>query len=116
MAFAPENCPAVENTYKSNAVWSNDTEREQWKELYENLGIEKDDDDDVYARDETMNIGMEGIKDGQPHSLITLEHVAEMIRFENWLFYELEIPVPRPNATMPHRSYDSMCKKTLNYT
>ena len=61
-------------------------------------------------------VGMEGIKDGQPHSLITREHFAEMIRFENWFFYELEIPVPRPNATFPHRSFYSFCYQQLNLT
>ena len=61
-------------------------------------------------------VGIEGIKNGQPHSLITKDHFAEMIRFENWLFHELEVPVPRPNATFPHRSFHSFCNRNLNLT
>jgi len=66
-------------------------------------------------------IGMEGMRDGNPTSLITREHFAEMIRFENWLQYELEIPVPRPNATHPSPSlngawttFDQICVKQAN--
>ena len=109
MAFAPKNCTAVDNTYISDATWSNKTERALQQDLYDELGVVVPEEDETYARSEGINIGIEGIKNGQPHSLITLEHFAELIRFENWLFYELEIPVPRPNATMPHRSFDSMC-------
>ena len=40
---------------------------------------------DKYVDGISFFIGMEGIRDGNPTSLITKEHFAEMMKFEDWL-------------------------------
>ena len=59
---------------------------------------------------------MEGKKDGKPHSLLTKEHFAEMIRFENWFMHELEHSVPRPNETYKIVTFDDLCEREKNET
>ena len=61
-------------------------------------------------------IAMEGKKDGKPHSLLTKEHFAEMVKFENWFMHELEHPVPRPNETYKVITFYELCKMQSNET
>ena len=51
--------------------------------------------------------------DGTPQNLLTREHFAEMIRFEEWL-YNLTIPSPSGNSTSPDQvtTFYQMCIKS----
>ena len=42
---------------------------------------ELEDTRDLFVDDESFMVAIEGIKDGRPHSLLTREHFAEMIKF-----------------------------------
>ena len=42
---------------------------------------EFEDRKEIFADDENFIVAFEGIKDGRPHSLLTKEHFAEMIKF-----------------------------------
>ena len=74
---------------------------------------ELEDTRDLFVDDESFMVAIEGIKDGRPHSLLTREHFAEMIKFQHWFEYELVVPVPRPNSTWTSTTYYDLCKKSI---
>ena len=69
----------------NKAIYDNSTE----KALIRQRATTKEKREDVFAEGDGFIIGMEGKKEGKPHSLITVEHFEEMLRFDNWFYHEL---------------------------
>ena len=81
-AFAPDNCTQIWNRHLYDETFRNETEEAL---VLEYLNSQTTGNwaapDDVMVDEESFMIAMEGIKDGRPHTLLTKEHFAEMIKF-----------------------------------
>ena len=82
-AFAPANCTQIYNRARYDATFrDNVTETELMFEVVKAARTEElEDTRDLFVDDESFMVAIEGIKDGRPHSLLTREHFAEMIKF-----------------------------------